>query len=629
MSKVIRAVGKVAGVVAVVASVVGGPVAAVAKAATAIAMLAGQVAGPKKPRATGSVSTLTIGANLPTPYAMGRTFLPGSLVHRAAWGGTVDGVPNPYMANTQVLTLGPIDGIESVLADFAPLTLDGSGAASGHYAGFLWVKTQLGALPESAALAANFSGEPNWGSGYKLSGVAALKATLKFDKKGKVYSSGEPSIGVVARGVKVYDPRLDSTYPGGSGAHRVNDEATWGYSTNPALHAATYAIGRFRNGILAIGGGLPADSIDWPMVVEWANLCGANDWTISGTVFEPGDKWANLKAIAEAGGAEPVFAGGLLSFKLNAPRVAIDTISVDDLAGAVPPLAACKPYAERFNSVIARYRSEAHKWEFVQTDAYEVAGFITADGERKSEEVQLDLVADKDQAAQLAAYRLHNSRETEPFSLVLKPRFYEYRPGQCLTVNLPEFAAPFDAMIIGRTPDPASMTVTLELESETASKHALALAATGTAPPAATLVTGIDRDLIAQVTDLPFGYGTLAIRNASLGGDPDLTGVDVGATAKITIASHAWDYPTSGTSATYDAGEVTGLAFSTLYHVYFDSSTLTGGAVTYAASTDYAVAINSVTNPNRHYVGSITTPADGAANTTGDPWVGWSGNWYF
>ena len=37
--------------------------------------------------------------------------------------------------------------------------------------------------------------------------------------------------------------------------------------------------------------------------VELANVCEANGWTCHGVIFEPGNKWENLKNILAAGGA--------------------------------------------------------------------------------------------------------------------------------------------------------------------------------------------------------------------------------------------------------------------------------------------------------------------------------------
>src|SRR3546814_5950661 len=125
----------------------------------------------------------------------------------------------------------------------------------------------------SNALSPQWAGTPGWGSAYKLSGQAAIGWSYKFDKKGKKFANGLPVTGAYLTGVKVYDPRLDSTFPGGSGSCRLGDESTYVYSENPALHAGTYAYGRYQNGKRTFGIGLPADGIDWAVVAAWATVC--------------------------------------------------------------------------------------------------------------------------------------------------------------------------------------------------------------------------------------------------------------------------------------------------------------------------------------------------------------------
>jgi len=91
-----------------------------------------------------------------------------------------------------------------------------------------------------------------------------------------------------------------------------------------------------------------------------------------------------------------------------------------------------------------------------------------------------------------------------------------------------------------------------------------------------------------------------------------ISGVADGATAKITLTAHT--RVSLSTAVAVDAGEVTGLAYATLYYVYYDDEARAGGAVTYQATTDQLDAFASVDFPYRLFVGSVTTPA-----TSGDP----------
>lgn len=509
MSGVAKAVGAIAGVVAIVAKFIpGGQV--VSTVATVVAAVANVVAvataHPSHPPAQGSATRVTIGANQPMPYAMGRTYIAGAQVHDAGYGGTVSGVPNPYSSTVFVYSLGPVEAIEAFQADFTTITFSG-GNATGYYAGFMSLATQLGACPESAALAGPHGAIPGWGASYKLSGLCASLWTCNFDKKGKVFASGFPQPGVILNLANaVYDPRQDSTYPGGSGACRALDETTyvWGAAgENPACHGVTYALGRFQNSEKVFGPAFPVDSIDWPAWVAFANVCDANAWKIGGLIWEgPGiSRWDNLKRICAAGAAEPCFVGGLLSVRYSAPKTSLDTIVAADLADGEPQIAGMKTWRTRLNSIVPKYRSEDHQWEYVQSDAVTSSTYVTEDGEEKSEERQYDLCQDKDQAAQLAAYDLVNGRELGPFVLPLKPRLLPYLIGEALTVDIPEMGLSSQlCTITGRKFDPGKAIVTLTLETETTAKHAFALGKTGTAPPTPSLVTGADIDAVLNAT---------------------------------------------------------------------------------------------------------------------------------
>lgn len=531
MSKVLKVVAVVAGVVAVVASGgaalgVFGPGATAATATTAAvaasagytaAMTVGAIASlvsmaasfgsqllAKPPPARGNVNQLLVETNAVQPYAMGRTYFGGVLRHVASYGPTIDKVPNPYLSRVVVYSgAGPIDAIEALQVDY--------GAIGSYYSGFLYTSSQLGLCPETTALSSYWSGLPGWSSSHKLSGQAAAMWNFKFDKNGKVFASGLPQTGALMRGVKVYDPRLDSTYPGGSGSQRITDESTWVYSDNPALHALAYAYGRHQNGKKVLGVGLPVEALDLPAFVAWANVCDANDWSISGVLFEPDDRWKNLKDIMAAGGAEPVFSGAKLSVKYHAPRVALDTITADDLTDGEVSITAMRSYRERINTIVPKWRSEAHNWEYVSGADVAVSTYVTEDGEEKKEERQFNFVANGNQAAQLATYDLLERRELGVIEIACGPRLLAYRPGETLYLDLPDEGLDgVEAVILKRTVDPGTMTVNLTLIGETSSKHAFALGKTATPPPTPSLtMTQQDRDTVAGEIQLPVNNATI------------------------------------------------------------------------------------------------------------------------
>lgn len=94
-----------------------------------------------------------------------------------------------------------------------------------------------------------------------------------------------------------------------------------------------------------------------------------------------------------------------------------------------------------------------------------------------------------------------------------------------------------------------------------------------------------------------------------------LSATDAGSDVTLDIASHVRKYSDSS-SVSVTGSSIGGLAYSTLYYVYYDQPSRAGGAVTYHADTDPNVAkANSV--GGRHECGIILTPAALAGPTDG------------
>lgn len=573
MAKVAKAVGVVAGVVGVLAltastfGVGGAAAAAVLKTVTSVAAITSVVANTgaqilaRKPPAQGSVTQTTIGTSQDACELLGRTYSPGARVHLTGYGAKYKDVQNPYLLAVDVVSVGgPVEALEQCLSDFAPITFSGT-AAQGYFGGFLWRSSQVGAQREASALPLRYAGAPGWGANARLSGKAAIAWNALFDAGGKVFSGGFPQVGSVWRGVKAYDPRKDSTYPGGMGSHRWADpsdtaafdaaRATWEYTTSPGLLALRNALGswerdeptggRYRK---VFGAGIPIDGLIVEDFVHLANVCDANGWHVGGRIFEPGNRWDNLKRILAAGGAEPAWRCGRLGVKVQAPRIALDTITATDLAddGDVV-VGAMQGWEQRLNTLTPKYRSEAHRWEYVPANAIQIASYLAEDGEEKSEERQIDLVQDATQARQLCAYELMDRRELGEIELPCKPRLRRYGPGDLLIVDIPEaglVAQP--AVVLRRSLNPETMGVSLVLRGETLEKHAFALAATGEAPPTPGLRSTEDIDATLSSTNLVDWSqvrdpdGTRPDDNATNSADPD-SPFGPGGTVKEAIAT--------------------------------------------------------------------------------------------
>jgi len=550
LSKVFKVIGTIAGIVAAGALIIGtggiaGAAAAatlgsIAGAATAISLVsqAGYALTVAKPPGyIGSPADIRIGADQQSPLMVGDTYSGGVIVHQVGYGPTVNDVPNTQLFMAVVYSAGgPIESIDAYYTDFASVSWGSASGgirnANGYFKDFLYENHQLGERPESAALItpSGWGTPTDWGTSYKLSGKAAVGWSLKWDSKSGKFASGAPQLGIRGKGVKWWDPRDDDTYPGGAGDQRWADPRTdksghdgawptWLYTDNPGIVALGYALGRWERDEsdtdseyqLTFGVGIPQDGIVVDDFIDLANLCDENEWTVNGILWEPGDKWANLKRVLEAGGAQPCFKGGRLGLKLSAPRVSLDTITRDDIAEGELRVPGCLPWRDRFNTVIPKCTSPAHKWQLQQsTIELTSSTFVAEDGEVKREEMPFEMVTDFNQCAQLAAYKLYDAREAGPITLSLGPRFRFYSGGDMLAVD-DELAAYLGLttntlVMLSRQLDPATMTVTANFVTEDSDKHTAALAATGAAPDSITIPTTADLDGVAAPLLPPSDY---------------------------------------------------------------------------------------------------------------------------
>jgi hypothetical protein len=211
MAKVLRTISKVAGAVALVSSFVLGPLNPVTLIASAVATVAGIGAQllAKPPPARGSLTETIIEVDPPSPYCMGEGYFAGVMRHRTGYGATLKKVKNPFLFEAVALCVaGPIEGPITPQVDF--------GAVPSWYDGFLDTDTRLGERPDTALVPPLSAPAPGWSSAHKLSSVACIGWGHKFDKDGERFASGLPTRGVLAKWALVYDPRKDSTRPGGS-----------------------------------------------------------------------------------------------------------------------------------------------------------------------------------------------------------------------------------------------------------------------------------------------------------------------------------------------------------------------------------------------------------------------------
>tara|TARA_R110002073_G_scaffold120601_1_gene262636 strand:- start:10247 stop:14710 length:4464 start_codon:yes stop_codon:yes gene_type:complete len=446
--------------------------------------------------ASGSPTDWQADSDAGIPFVVGRRGVAGNIVHRDEWGPD-----NRYQSIVTVYSgAGPINNFGTFRADETAVTFGSYGrVGSGTWQDVMWLDTRLGAQPDTALETPADKGDgtvsgtmPQWGSTYKLSGKAASMWTLALDRDRKRYPGGEPRPRIDIEGILGYDPRLDSTYPGGSGTCRLDDRTSWVYSTNPIIGGLNWALGYRENGALVGGIGSSIDGIDVAAYVEAANISDANGWTVSAHFTTKDDKHQVLLGFLQAGGATYANNAGLIScVSRAASKTSIVTISAADTAGPIEIDTAASRLT-RINTIIPKCVLESHQWELTPLEPVIVSAYVTEDGAARERGIDYPFVSDAVQGGQLAAYDIVDSREGITGRAPLKPHMRQLKGGDAFTITEAGFVLDGQkCIVVDREFDPGSSVVTITFRSETDAKHAYALGLSPT-PPTAPSLTPVD-----------------------------------------------------------------------------------------------------------------------------------------
>jgi len=434
----------------------------------------------------------TIDPDGPIPFAAGQVGVPGAVIHRDTFGPDL-----MYYGVVSVLSgAGPINSIVSFAADDEAVTFDGAGKAiTSQYANELWFKSKLGTQPDTALVSPtglkSSATLPGWTSAHKLSGKACYMVVMGENSKQTAFPTGEIKPLIVLQGLKVYDPRLDSTYPGGSGSCRLATPSTWVYSDNPILWALKWSLGLWEGSTGAgapqvdyqVGGiGAKLSGIDVASFVSAANVADANGWTVSAYPNTDDDKHQVLTAFLQAGGCVYAQRAGKIScIHRAASRSSLVTISAADTAGPLE-LDTAASRIDRVNTIRPRHWSPLHRWQMTAQPEITVAGHVTDDGGKRTRGLDFPFVNNPTQAGQLAALQIENTREKLAGVIPLKPHLQRIRPGDAFTITEPGFVLDGQKCLCLNTDyDPATGVVRVSFVSETDAKYD-ALDLTPTAP---------------------------------------------------------------------------------------------------------------------------------------------------
>lgn len=441
----------------------------------------------------------TLDPDGPIPFAAGRVGAAGAIVHKATFGPDL-----MYYGLVSVLSgAGPIKSFVAFRADEEFVTFDGNGkAVTSQWRDEMWMKTQRGLQPTTSGMTSpsglkNGASLPGWSSSHRLNGKAAYIKIMGENSKRTAYPNGETKPLWFIEGLYGWDPRQDSTYPGGSGACRLNDPATWVYLTNPILWALKWSLGLWEGPTgkgapqvdYQVGGiGAKVEGIDVAAFVSAANVADANGWTVAAYPTTDDDKAQVLDAFLQAGGAIYAQKAGKIScIQRAAPRTSIVTISAADTAGPIEFDTAASRI-NRINTLRPRFWSEANRWQMTAISEVTATAYQTEDGGKRTRGVDFPYVPSAVQCGQLAALQIANTREGIAGTIPLKPHLQRITPGDAFTISEAGFVLDgLKCLCLSTEYDPATGIHNVTFVSETDAKYPFALGQSPDAPESPTL----------------------------------------------------------------------------------------------------------------------------------------------
>ena len=269
-----------------------------------VAVSALQLALAGKPKQPGIRTSVTqTGGTNPQTFILGTYATAGASVAPMMSHGKVGKTPNAYLTYVIDVSDMPVPALSRIIIDGEYATIgtveDTYGLPlQGRFNGYAWVKFYDGSQTTASSIltaAYGAAAKRPWLADMIGRGVAYAVLTFRYNRE--IFTSF-PAVRFEVSGIKLYDPRLDTSV-GGSGAHRWSNPATWAVTINPIVQV--YNILR--------GITLP-DGSRWGGEATAADLPLAN-W------FAQMNK-CDLAITLSEGGTQPQFRAGL-------------EVSVDDL----------------------------------------------------------------------------------------------------------------------------------------------------------------------------------------------------------------------------------------------------------------------------------------------------------
>jgi len=291
----------------------------------------------------------------------------------------------------------------------------------GRFEDVLTIDVRHGTSAQTAISAMTSAFGSLWTSAHRARGWSLLYTKMDLVDPNTAYENGIPqNMRALVKGHKVYDPRLDSTQPGGAspGPHRVDDDTTWEWSDNPALCLADFWI--WDN----IGMGEETDRVDYGLVFTAANICDElvaippcaspqismqKRYTCNLTFFATTNRGEIVEMLETAMLGRSVFSQGQWRMWAGAVQTPDVVLTEANLAGSIQ-MQASSGSAERYNRVRGKFIDPTRNYSANAYPEIRNAGFEAIDTEVRYQVLDINTCNNSFEAQRDAIIKLRQSR---------------------------------------------------------------------------------------------------------------------------------------------------------------------------------------------------------------------------
>lgn len=385
-----------------------------------------------------SVVTLSVG-EVARELALGRVCTAGSLVNAFNYGGQYG---TDWECQIRALADHEIDALEGffVADTYYPYTGNGLQAAFNNNLDLEFVNGVAGV----AAPPARFATAAGLDSTDRLKSVSHVYFAYKASPE--TWPQGRPAVKFVLRGKRCYDPRKDSTVPGGSGSHLWDDPSTWEWSENAQVCRYNWVRGVYaldqvdQPSQLLIGRGLTAVEAPPERIFAAANVCDEAVALLAGGTEPRYRVGGIIRADESFDVVEQMFAaamagvivqreGGVEIEPGQGKSAAREITDLDLVAGEKVTFDRFMSDTQRINSVLPRYVEPDQNWSDHAAPIRRSITDINSDGGPREEPLSLSLVTSGTQAQRCGEIQRRQARRERRATIVLGPRFSALEEG--------------------------------------------------------------------------------------------------------------------------------------------------------------------------------------------------------